>query len=83
MVDMPHRKNVQWFDHGTYQGGTNREFDAVHISDQENQMIVVFRKDTGLLVNSQIQNRELEISVGEKTGFVDSCRNPISKVISL
>jgi hypothetical protein len=61
IVDMPNRKNVQWFDHGTYQGGTNREFDAVHIYDKDNQIIAVFRKDTGKFVTTcQLSDPEHE-----------------------
>jgi hypothetical protein len=47
IADIPNRSNVKWFDHGTYQGGKNRGFDAVHIYDLDNQIIAVFRKDTG------------------------------------
>ena len=33
IVDMPNRPNVKWFDHGTYQGQTERGYPAVHIYD--------------------------------------------------
>ena len=33
IVDMPNRDNVRWFEDGTYQGGTDRGFEAIHIYD--------------------------------------------------
>ena len=52
IVDMPNRKNVQWFDNGTYQAGTDREFEAVHIYDLDNRIIAVFNKATGNFVTT-------------------------------
>lgn len=44
IVDMPNRPNVKWFDHGTYQGQTERGYPAVHIYDLEKRIIAVFQK---------------------------------------
>jgi len=63
IADMPNRKNVKWFDHGTYQGGTDREFAAIHIYDRDNQVIAVFKKATGKFVTTcrltDLENDEL------------------------
>jgi len=52
IVDMPNRENVRWFEDGTYQGGTDREFEAIHIYDLDKQVIAVFRKSTGKFVTT-------------------------------
>lgn len=52
VADMPNQKNVKWFDDGTYLGGTDREFPAVHIYDLDKQIIAVFKKSTGKFVSS-------------------------------
>ncbi len=52
VVDMQNRDHVQWFVNGTYQGGTDREFPAIHIYDLENQIIAVFKKSTGKFVTT-------------------------------
>ena len=69
IVDIPNRPNVKWFDHGTYQGGTNRGFDAVHIYDLDNQIIAVFRKDTGRFVTSCQLDRDEHIELLETGNF--------------
>ena len=46
IVDMPNRDNVQWFINGTYQGGTDREFETIHIYDLDKKVIAVFKKST-------------------------------------
>ena len=59
IVDMPNRENVKWFEDGTYQGGSSREFDAIHIYDFDNRVIAVFRKDTGNFVTTcQLSKKE-------------------------
>ena len=52
IVDMPNRDNVQWFEDGTYQVGTNREFNAIHIYDLNTRLIAVFKKSTGQFVTT-------------------------------
>jgi hypothetical protein len=52
VVDMPNRGNVKWFEDGTYQGGSDREFEAIHIYDLANQVIAVFKKSTGKFVTT-------------------------------
>ncbi len=52
--DMPHRPNAIWFDQDdvTYQGGTDREFPAVHIFDDDTKVVAVFNKQTGNFVTT-------------------------------
>ena len=54
IVDMPHRPNAIWFDQDnvTYQGGTDREFPAVHIFDDDTKVVAVFNKQTGNFVTT-------------------------------
>jgi hypothetical protein len=52
IIDMPNRNNVTWFEDGTYQAGTNREFEAIHIYDQDRRIIAVFKKSTGRFVTT-------------------------------
>lgn len=52
IVNMPNRDNVQWFEDGTYQGNTSREFEAIHIYDLNEQVIAVFQKSTGKFVTT-------------------------------
>ena len=52
IVDMPNRDNVQWFENGTYQGGKDREFEAIHIYDLDKRVIAVFKKSTGKFVTT-------------------------------
>lgn len=52
IVNMPNRDNVQWFEDGTYQGGTDRGFEAIHIYDLDKKVIAVFRKSTGKFVTT-------------------------------
>jgi len=51
IVDMPNRENVQWFDDGMYQAGTDREFEAIYIYDLDKRIIAVFKKSTGSFVS--------------------------------
>jgi len=66
---MSNRPKVEWFDHGTYQGGTNRGFDAVHIYDLDNQIIAIFRKDRGRFVTSCQLDRDEHIELLETGNF--------------
>ena len=52
--DMSHRPNAIWFDQDdvTYQGGTDREFPAVHIFDDDTKVVAVFNKQTGKFVTT-------------------------------
>jgi hypothetical protein len=52
--DMPHRPNAIWFDQDdvTYQGGTDREFPAVQIFDDDTKVVAVFNKQTGNFVTT-------------------------------
>ena len=52
IVEMPNRENVLWFEEGSYQGGTDREFEAVHIYDPDKRVIAVFKKSTGKFVTT-------------------------------
>ena len=54
IADMPSRPNVIWFDQEdvTYQGGTDREFPAVHIFDDDTKVVAVFNKQTGNFVTT-------------------------------
>jgi len=52
IVGMPNRDNVEWFENGTYQGGTDREFEAIHIYDLDKKVIAVFQKSTGKFVTT-------------------------------
>ena len=52
IASMPNRKNIQWFDKGTYQGGTKHGYPAVHIYDKGKQVIAVFKKSTGQFVTT-------------------------------
>jgi hypothetical protein len=52
IVNMPNRDNVEWFENGTYQGGTDRGFEAIHIYDLDKQIIAVFEKSTGKFVTT-------------------------------
>ena len=47
LESMPNRTNIQWFDNGMYQGGTERGYPAVHIYDEDKRVIAVFKKSTG------------------------------------
>ena len=52
IVDMPNRDNVRWFEDGTYQGETDRGFEAIHIYDLDKRVIAVFKKSTGKFVTT-------------------------------
>lgn len=52
IVDMPNRENIIWFENGTYQGGTDRGFDSIHIYDADKQIIAVFKKSNGKFVTT-------------------------------
>ena len=43
---MANRDNVQWFEDGTYQGGIDSGFEAIHIYDLDKNVIAVFKKST-------------------------------------
>ena len=59
VVDMPNRDNVKWYENGTYQAGTDREFEAIHIYDLDKQVIAVFKKSTRKFVTTcQLTNKE-------------------------
>lgn len=69
IVDMPNRKNVRWFDDGTYQGGTARGFEAIHIYDSDNQIIAVFKKSTGQFVTTCKLSKAEEIELVKTKNF--------------
>ena len=59
--DMPHQPNAIWFDQDdvTYQGGTDREFPAVYILDNDTKVVAVFNKQTGNFVTTcQLKEKE-------------------------
>ena len=59
IVNMPNRDNIRWFEDGIYQGGTDREFKAIHIYDLDKRVIAVFKKSTGKFVTTcQLTEKE-------------------------
>ena len=48
IVDMPDRDNFKWFENGTYQGGTDREFEAIHIYDLDKKVICLKNQQANL-----------------------------------
>ena len=61
IVDMPHRPKAIWFDQDdvTYQRGTDREFPAVYILDDDTKVVAVFNKQTGNFVTTcQLTEKE-------------------------
>ena len=56
IVDMPNQDNVEWFENGPYQGGTDRKFEAIHIYDLDKKVIAVFKKSTGKFVTLTVMN---------------------------
>ena len=54
IADMPYRPNAIWFDQEdvTYQGGTDREFPAVYLFDDDTNVAAVFNKQTGNFVTT-------------------------------
>ena len=44
LIDMPNRKNIQWFNNGGYQKGTERGYDSVNLYDPDTGVIAVYRK---------------------------------------
>ena len=68
---MPHRSKVIWFDQDdvTYQGGTDREFPAVYIFDDDTKIAAVFNKQTGNFVTTCQLNKEEEIELKTTHNF--------------
>jgi len=70
--DMPHRPNAIWFDQDdvTYQGGTDREFPAVYILDDDTKVVAVFNKQTGNFVTTcqLIEKEEIELKTTHNFG---------------
>ena len=52
IIDMANQSDVEWFENGTFQAGTNREFEAIHIYDPVKRVIVTFKKSTGKFVTT-------------------------------
>jgi hypothetical protein len=82
--DMSHRPNAMWFDQDDviYQGGTDREFPAVYILDNDTKVIAVFNKQTGNFVTTcqLTEKQETELKVthnfgGGKGWFSDKVNN--------
>jgi hypothetical protein len=69
--DMPHRPNQIWFDQDdvTYQGGTDREFYAIYIFDDDTKVIAVFNKQTGNFVTTCQLRRKEEIELKTTHNF--------------
>jgi hypothetical protein len=72
IVNMPNRANVRWFEDGMYQGGTDHEFEAIHIYNLDKQVIAVFKKSTGKFVTTCQFSREedTELKATENFGGV-------------
>lgn len=69
--DMPDRPKAIWFDQDdvTYQRGTDREFPAVYILDDDTKVVAVFNKETGNFVTTcQLKEKE-EIELKETHNF--------------
>ena len=73
---------VQWFEDGTYQVGTNREFNAIHIYDLNTRLIAVFKKSTGQFVTTCQLTREEDAQLkatgnfgGQKGWFSGQAKN--------
>jgi hypothetical protein len=70
--DMPHRPNAIWFDQDdvTYQGGTDREFPAVYIFDDDTKVVAVFNKQTGNFVTTcqLTEKQEIELKTTHNFG---------------
>lgn len=47
LVEMPNRNNVQWFENGIYKGGRDSGFKSIFIYDLDQQVIAVYKKETG------------------------------------
>lgn len=77
IVDMLNRDNVKWFEDGTYQGGTDREFEAIQIYDVKNRVIAVFNKSTGKFVTT-CQLTDDEDTELKKTGNFGSGKGRFS-----
>lgn len=62
---------IRW--DGTFQGGTNRQYPAIHIIEPETRRIVTFRQDTRKFITTCIMTEEewLEIQ-GDEKNFGDS-----------
>nr|WPV76467.1 hypothetical protein [Naviculales sp.] len=82
IVGMPNRDNIKWFDDGTYQAGTDREFEVIHIYDLDTRVIAVFKKDTGDFVTTcqltEKEDAELKATGnfgGRKNWFSGQVRN--------
>ena len=63
--DMPYRPNAIWFDQDdvTHQVGTDLEFPAVHIFDDDTKVVAVFNKQTGNFATTcqLIEKQETEL----------------------
>jgi len=68
---MPHRPNAIWFDQEdvTYQGGTDREFRAVYILDDDTKVVAVFNKQTGNFVTTCQLTRDEAIELKATHNF--------------
>lgn len=59
ILDMSERQSTIWFENGLYQGGTNRQFEAIHLYDPNKQIIAVFKKSNGRFVTTcQLNEKE-------------------------
>lgn len=67
---MPNRKNIQWFDNGMYQGGTERGYPAVHIYDLDKRVIAVFQKSTGQFTTTCRLTLKEEMNLLKTENFV-------------
>jgi hypothetical protein len=52
IVNMPNRDNVVLFKEATYQGNTDRQFEAIFIYDLDEKIIAVFKKSTRMFVTT-------------------------------
>lgn len=52
IVDMANRDKIEWILNGTYQAGTEGEFEAIHLYDPSDKIIAVFDKVTRKFVTT-------------------------------
>ena len=69
IVDMPNRDGVEWFEDGTYQGSTNRGFEAIHIYDPTTRVIAVFKKSTGKFITTCQLDKDEDIELKATGNF--------------
>jgi hypothetical protein len=90
--DMLHRPNAIWFDQDdvAYERGTDRDFPAVYIFDDDTKVVAIFNKQTGNFVTTcqLTENQETELKAthnfdGGEGWFTRKVYNLLPKGITL